>query len=538
MPLVQADLVIRGALIDDGTGAPVSGDVAVTDGVITGVGRELPVDSAGREISAGGLLLCPGFIDMHAHSALRTFSDPALIPKLAQGFTTELICPDGLGPAPVRRTAVSERRRYLAALEGVGPDDWTWETFGEFLGAVEDWRPSANVVACVPHSAVRDYVMGGANRQPDASELAAMREVVGDAFGAGARALSFGLIYAPGLYAETPEIVALAEVAAEYGAALVPHVRNESAGVLDSIAEFVRVSEVTGAPLHVSHLKLVGAPHLLDDLVDLMVRASDRIDLTFDHYPYGAGSTLLSALLPPWANDGGPAALLGRLDDDGLRQQMMREMNTGLVGWENLYGACGPSGITITDAAAPRGDAIGRSLTEIAETEGVEPEVAVLDLLRDTGLAVGMIDHYSSEETVRSLFSVPQGLVGSDGIFNAHPHPRLYGTAPRVLGRYVRDGVVSRGEAISRLTWRAADRLGLDDRGRIQVGKRADLVLLDPDEFIDTATYDNPHQTPPGLEHVLVGGVSVIAEGRHTGARTGRVTRSAPTRALPGISGN
>ncbi len=350
---MQAELVIRGAVVDDGTGTPVTGDVAVTDGVIRAVGPDLPVDSAGHEISGDGLLLCPGFIDMHAHSALRSCHDPALTPKLAQGFTTELICPDGLGPAPVRRTAVAERRRYLAALEGSGPDEWAWETFEEFLGAVQNWRPSTNMVACVPHSAVRDYVMGGANRRPDARELSAMRDEVGAAFAAGARALSFGLIYAPGLYAETAELIALAEVAAQYGAALVPHVRNESAGVLESIAEFVRVAETTGAPLHVSHLKLVGAPHLLDDLVDLMVRAADRIDLSFDHYPYGAGSTLLSALLPPWANDGGPGALLTRLDDHASRQQLMREMDRGLPGWENLYGACGPDNITITDAASP-----------------------------------------------------------------------------------------------------------------------------------------------------------------------------------------
>jgi N-acyl-D-amino-acid deacylase len=398
---------------------------------------------------------------------------------------------------------------------------------------VDSWRPSANVVSCVPHSAVRDYVMGGENRRPDSRELSAMRDEVAAAFDAGARALSFGLIYAPGLYAETSELIALAEVAAEYGAALVPHVRNESTGVLDSISEFIRVSKATGAPLHVSHLKLVGASDLLADLVNLMVDAADDIDLTFDHYPYGAGSTLLSALLPPWAIDGGPDALMRRLHDDGLRLRMMRDMNAGLPGWENLYRACGPDGITITDAAPPRSSDVGRTIADIAEGRGVDPEVAVLDLLRDTELAVGMIDHYASEETVRSLFAVPNGLVGSDGIFNAHPHPRLYGTAPRVLGRYVRDGVVSRTEALSRLTWRAADRLGLEDRGRVQEGKRADLLLLEPDRFIDTATYDQPHQSPPGLRTVFVGGVEVVADGAHTGARPGRVTRSAHRSTLP-----
>lgn len=500
--------------------------MAVTDGLITAVAPSLSIESCGEQVEGGGLVLCPGFIDMHAHSALRPFVDPRQTPKAAQGFTTELICPDGLGPAPVRRAGVAERRRYLVALEGPGPENWGWESFGDFLDCLAAQRPTTNIVSCVPHSAVRDVVIGGANRRPDARETAAMREEVRAAFDAGARALSFGLIYAPGLYADTDELIALADVAASYGAPLVPHVRNESAGVLDSIKEFINVCERTGAALHVSHLKLVGVPHLLEDLVDLMVGAADRIDLSFDHYPYGAGSTVLTALLPPWALDGGPSALLHRLHDNALRLRMMREMTSGLPGWENLYSACGPGGITITDAPAPWAHAVGRSLADLAVESGREPEVLVLDLLRDTELAVGMIDHYAAEAVVRALFAVPNGLVGSDGIFNTHPHPRLYGTAPRVLGRYVRDGVVSRQEAIARLTWRAADRLGLADRGRIQPGQRADLVLLDPAELIDTATYDDPCRTPEGIHRVFVGGTTVIAGKQHTGARAGQVTRT------------
>lgn len=523
---MQADLVVRGAEVDDGTGTPRIADVAVTGGRITAVAPSLPVDGCGETIDGTGLLLCPGFIDMHAHSALRPFTDPLLTPKIGQGFTTEVICPDGLGPAPVAAAGVAERRRYLVALEGRGPRDWSWESQGEFLDCLAEQHPATNMVSCVAHSAVRDVVLGGDNRRPDQAETDAMRDAVRAGFDAGARGLSFGLIYAPGLYADTRELTALAEVAAHYGEPLIPHVRNESAGVLDSIREFIGICERTGAALHVSHLKLVGVPHLLADLVDLMTYAADRIDLSFDHYPYGAGSTLLSALLPPWALDGGPSALMHRLHDNGLILRMMRDMSSGLPGWENLFAACGPANITITDSPAPCHGAVGRSIAELARETGQEPEAVVLGMLRDTELAAGMIDHYASESTVRSLFAVPNGLVGSDGIFNEHPHPRLYGTAPRVLGRYVRDGVVSRGEAIARLTWRAADRLGLADRGRIADGQRADLVLLDPDEFIDTATYDDPGRIPPGIHRVFVGGTTVIHGGTHTGARVGHITRT------------
>lgn len=524
---MQADLVIRGAQVADGDNPVRLADVAVSRGRIAAVGERLPIDACGELLEADGLLLCPGFIDMHAHSALRTFVDPLLTPKLAQGFTTELICPDGLGPAPVRASGRDERRRYLAALEGAEPQEWPWESVSDYLAAVEATAPATSLVASVPHSAVRDVVLGPTRRAPDATELRRMQEEVRAGFAAGARVLSFGLIYAPGLYADTAELEALAAVAAEYGAPLMPHVRNEAAGVLDAIAEFVQVAESTSAPLHISHLKLVGSEQLLDGLLHLIASAAQRVDLTFDQYPYGAGSTLLAALLPPWVLDGGPAAMLRRLGDGGERLRILRDIESGLPGWENLYRSCGPAGITITEAGASRDAEVGKSIEQIAGEQGVDPAVAVLDLLSDTELDVGMIDHYASEQVVRAIFTLPGGLVGSDGIFNSRPHPRLFGTAARVLGRYaLRDGLITVEEAVARLAPRAADRLGLHDRGRIKTGMRADMVLLDSAHYIDTATYEQPCQTPDGVDRVLVGGLTVYRNDRATGLRPGTVTRT------------
>lgn len=507
---MDADLLFRGALVFDGDGPPRIADVAVTDDHITAVGPDLPVESAGETVDATGLMLCPGFIDMHAHSALRAFQEPHLTAKVAQGFTTELICPDGLGPAPVRPECRTERARYLAALEGHGPAEWEWETLAEYLDALAGVGPATALVPCVAHSAVRDYVLGSSRRRPDHRELATMRRVVEEGIEAGARAVSFGMIYAPGLYADTDELRVLAEPAARHGVPLVPHVRNESRGVLEAIGEFVRVARDTGAPLHVSHVKLVGCPDLLEDLLDLLTKAAEQIDLTFDHYPYGAGSTLLSALLPPWVFDGGPDAILGRLSSASERARMSRDMRHGLAGWENIYGACGPDRITVTEAAAPRRDAIGKTLAELADEQDGDPVRVVFDLLVDTGLDAAMVDHYSTEDVVQAIFRHPLGLVGSDGIFNTHPHPRLYGTAARVLGRYaIRDQLVTVEEAVARLTSRAADRLGLADRGRIRAGLRADLVLLDPEEYVDLAGYANPTVPPPGVCRVLVAGKAV-----------------------------
>jgi N-acyl-D-amino-acid deacylase len=524
---VHADLMFRGARVADGDRPPRLADVAVSGGRIAAVAERLPLDSCGELVQADGLLLCPGFIDMHAHSALRAFTDPLLTPKLVQGFTTEVICPDGLGPAPVRPWGRKERQRYLAALEGSGPERWAWESVADYLDAVEAARPAANIVMSVPHSAVRDAVLGTVDRRAEPAELARMQHEVKAGLAAGARVLSFGLIYAPGLYADTTELQALAEAAADYGAPLMPHVRNEGAGVLDAIDEFVQVAEHASTPLHISHLKLVGSPQLLQNLLHLVEDAAQRIDLTFDQYPYGAGNTLLTALLPPWALAGGPVAIVRRLRERDDRRRMVRDMERGLPGWENLYKCCGPAGITITNAGGTRSSDVGKSLEQIVDERRLHPAVAVLDLLADTDLDVAMIDHYASEDVVRAIFALPGAMVGSDGIFGPHPHPRLFGTAARVLGRLaLREGLITVEEAVARLASRPADRLGLSDRGRIKRGQRADLVLLDPDRYVDTATYSDPCRIPPGVERVLVGGCTVYRDNKLTGRRPGTVTRT------------
>ncbi|KAF0964475.1 N-acyl-D-amino-acid deacylase family protein [Rhodococcus sp. T7] len=520
---MDAALVIRNAdvVTEDGIRRA---DVLVESGMIVAVGPDLTVGSAGRTVDATGHLLCPGFIDLHAHSALRPFDDPLLSAKVGQGFTTELICPDGLGPAPLSDATVDTRRRYLQGLEPSTNARWDWRSMESYLDALQSAAASANMTSCVPHSAVRESVMGNADRAPDRREMSAMKDLVADSLAAGGRAVSFGMIYAPGLYADTDELRQIAEIAAAYDVPLVPHVRNEAAGVIDSISEFVRVCEETGAHLHVSHVKLVGVPHLLSDLLHTLSEAQDRIRLTCDQYPYGAGSTLLSALLPGYAFDGGPRATLERVSDRSERERMARDMHAGLPHWENLFAACGPENIVITQAAGARRDTVSKTVAAIADETNTDPAIAVIDLLRDTELDACMIDHYSTEKVVREIFTSSGALVGSDGVFNPHPHPRLYGTAPRVLGRYaLREQLITVPEAIRRLSTGPAEILGLTDRGVIAPDKRADLVLIDPARYLDTATYDEPHSFPPGVELVTVGGVPVWENGAHTGQRPGVV---------------
>ncbi len=492
-------LVVRGAEVFPGNGASFRSDVGVADGKIVAIGDGL----AGDVLDATGSMLCPGFIDLHAHSALAPFDDPLLAPKVLQGFTTEVICPDGLAPAPVSDWRA--RRAYLRALEGEGPTEWPWSSVAEYLDALQATRPAMTLVPSVGHSAVRDFVVGGERVPPRIEE---MRHEVRLGFEAGARMLSFGLVYFPGAYADTEELVAVAQVAAEFGAPIVPHVRNEGRDVLEAVGEMVEVSRRSGAPLHLSHLKSLADEALIEPLLELV----ERSGATFDQYPYGAGSTLLASLLPAWAQEGGADTTLARAADPEARKRIARDVGIGLPGWENQLGELGAERITVG----------GRTIAEL----GGDPVETVLDLLIETQLSAQMIIHYANDDAVRTIAAHRAQLVGSDGIFGAHPHPRLYGTAPRFLGRFaIRDGLMPVEEAVARLTSRAASRLGLSDRGRIEAGMRADLVLLDPARYVDDATYEDPKRSPDGVLGVWVSGERVVADGKLTGARPGGVLR-------------
>ena len=495
-------VVIRGAKVYPGDAPPFAADVGIADGRIAAVGGEM----GGEVVEADGLWLCPGFIDVHVHAALRSWDDPLFPESLAQGVTTQVICPDGLAPAPLAPGRWRERRDYLRALEGPGPDEWPWTTFAEYLDALDASRPAISLVPSIGHGAVRDTVIGGEDRPPTPEEHEAMRREVRAGFEAGATNLSFGLVYLPGAHADTDELVAVAEVAAEFGAPLVPHVRNEGDGLLAAIDEMLEVSRRSGASLHVSHLKSLADESLIEPLLERLEAGG----ATFDQYPYGAGCTLLASLLPAWAQEGGAAATLVRLRDPAAVARIAHDVEHGLPGWENLLGTLGPEAIVVE--------------SETVANRGGEPVETIAELLLESDLGVQMIMHYASEDAVRKIAAHPLMLLGSDGIPGERPHPRLSGSAARFLGGFaIRDGLVTPDEAIARLTARAADRFGLADRGRIEVGQRADLVLLDPAAYVDRATYDEPLLLAEGVTGVWVGGERAWADGAPTGARAGGV---------------
>ena len=520
--------VIRGGTVVDGTGAPGRvADVAISGGRITEIGTGL---SGTTTIDADGLVVAPGFIDMHAHSDLALLTEPDHLAKVSQGVTTEVIGQDGLSYAPVDDTTLAQLRRAIAGWNGDPPGfDWNWRTVGEYLDRL-DQGIAVNACYLVPQGTVRMLAMGWDDRAPTRAELDRQRELVADAMRDGAVGMSSGLTYTPGMYADGDELAELCRVVASLGGFYAPHHRSYGAGALDAYAEMVALSRRSGCPLHLAHATLNfgvnrgRAPELLA-LLDAAV--ADGCDVSLDTYPYLPGSTTLAALLPSWASAGGPEALLGRLADPAERARIRHAME--------VDGSDGCHGVpaewdTVEISGSPDAAVVGRTIAELAAASGRPAFEVYCDRLVADDLATTILQHVGHEENVRAIMRHPCHTGGSDGLLAAaKPHPRAWGTFPRYLGHYVRElGVLSLEECVAHLTGRAARRLWLAGRGLVRPGHHADLVLFDPAAVRDTATFDDPKRQADGVPHVLVGGTAVIAGGRHTGALPGRSLRRTP----------
>jgi N-acyl-D-amino-acid deacylase len=525
------DLKIEGATVIDGSGAAGSrADLGIRDETIVAIG-DLSRERAGNNLYAAGKVLAPGFIDMHAHSDWTLWANRRAESKIRQGVTTEVVGNCGFSPAPVAAEFLDEARGFAIRVpQGM---DFAWRTFGEYLKALDAGGLALNVVHLVGHGALRIAAMGFARRPPAASELTRMQRLLADAHEDGGWGLSTGLIYAPGSYATTDELVVLAGVAARHRGFYASHIRGEGATLLDAVREAIQVGREAELPVQVSHLKAAGRTNwgkVAEALALIDGANAAGVDVTADAYPYTASSTMLRTLLPDWALDDGVAAMLARLGDPATRDRIQRAMVTSpggesiaaRVGWDNIVVASCPG----------RPGAAGQRLSDIAREQGIDPIEALFGLLEAGAGRVSVILFQMDEGDVRRALDHPRVMIGSDGTASSpygelavgKGHPRSYGTFPRVLGEYVREQrVLSLPQAIHKMTGLPARRLGLRDRGLIRVGAKADLVVFDPRRVVDLATYDEPHRYPAGIEHVLVSGRSVIKDGQHTGSLPGRV---------------
>ncbi len=532
--------VVRGALLIDGRGGdPQELDLRIgTDGRVADVAAAITPFEGDEVVDGSGRVLCPGFIDMHSHSDLYTLVRPANGaapvgdgPKLLQGCTAQVFGQDGISAAPVGEHDVEGYASYIAGLDGfLEPARWTWRSFARYLSALRA-ASSTRVAGLVGHSTVRRLVMGMDNRPPTADELQAMQAVVAQAMDEGAIGLSTGLVYVPAAYADTAELIALCEVVAAKRGRFFVHVRSESDRVVEATEEVIGVADQTGVHLHYSHIKAAGRANwpLGERLVAMVSGAIDAgVTITSDVHPYTAGSTTAQVLLPPWVLEGGRDAALQRLGDPAARARARRQLLSDTTSWDNWWAfSDGWDGLRV--AGLPPGvrpELIGRSFADVLEEAGIadphSPEAfdVAFDLLVEAGLAVSIVSFNNTEENVARFLAQPHCTVGSDALVNpgGHPHPRLYGTFPRVLGHFVRElGALDLPTAVTAMTGRAAAALGQASLGTISVGGAADLVLFDPSAIADRATYEDPRLPPTGVNRVWVGGRPVVVSGALTG---------------------
>jgi N-acyl-D-amino-acid deacylase len=531
------DVLFRGCDLVDGAGAPrFRGDLLVSGGRIAAVG-EPARDQAGtqaRVIDASGLVLAPGFIDMHSHSDLALLTDEQHLAKTAQGVTLEVLGQDGLSYAPVDDDALLQLREQLAGWNGDPAGfDWNWRTVDGYLDRI-DRGSAVNAAYLVPQGTLRMMCVGNDNRPAIASELGMMRTLLALSLEQGAVGMSSGLTYAPGMYADTAELVELCRVVAQYGGFYSPHHRSYGAGALAAYEEMIEVAEASGCPVHLTHatmnfpLNAGQAPRLLD-LVDSAIQRG--VDVTLDSYPYLPGATALAALLPSWAASGGSGALRARLGDPADRARMARDLEfTGSDGCHGVPIEWSTIRISGTRHAA-NSRFVGLTVAVAAELTDKSPSDFCFDLLLADELGTSCLMHVGHEENVRAIMRHPAHLVGSDGLLTGErPHPRGWGTFARYLAHYVRaEGLLTLEDCVAKMTGRAARRLGLTDRGRIAPGLAADLVAFDPVAVTDLATFEEPRRTPIGIPYVMVNGELVIDGAVRTEALPGRSIRRAPT---------
>ncbi len=536
-------LLIRDACILDGTGAPATrGDVLIEDECIAEVGdiRSRPDEV----LDAEGRVLAPGFIDMHSHGDFTLPGDPEASAKILQGVTTEVVCNCGLGLMPA--TPRVERFYELISPVIFGEQGGgCYRDLDAYRDAMEARGISVNAACLVPHGNVRCAVMGMEEREATGTEVALMREIVEASMAQGAFGLSTGLVYPPGAYADTDELVRLAEVVRPFGGFYATHMRDEGAGLLDSVDEALRVGHEAGVGVQISHHKAAGRFNWGKTKVTLRKVEAARargVDVHSDVYPYTAGSTVLSAMFVPlWAFEGSQRALLDRLEDPATRLRIVHDSKQRLMGFAKLPGLLDRvfpkrvllpyllreiSKVVVISSVKRQHHYEGKSLGEIARMRGQALYEAMLDLLVEEETAVAAIAHVMSERDVQRVLAHPTTMIGSDGFpqREGKPHPRTYGTYPRVLEHYVRVlGLLTLEQAVHKMTGMVAAKLGLTDRGVIREGARADLVLFAPERVEDRATYTDPRNAPRGIDHVFVNGAWTVRDGQHTGARAGRV---------------
>jgi N-acyl-D-amino-acid deacylase len=527
------DLVFHHGMVYDGSGQkPYAGEIAIDGDRITYIGPQKGLHGR-KELDAKGQAIAPGFINMLAHPEDSLFADGRALSDLSQGVTLEVMGEFSMGPLN------PEMKRLLVERQTDIKYPVTWTTLGEYLETVEHRGIGPNVAAFVGAPTVRTYVLGERDVDPTPKQLEDMKVLVHRAMEDGALGVTTMLIYAPASFAKTPELIALAQESARCGGIYTAHMRSEGDRIEAAVQETIDIAKASGAPAEIYHLKLAGKDNWgkLDKVVNMVDTArAAGVRISANMYTYTAGATGLDAAMPLWVQDGGLEAWIARLRDPAVRAKVIAEMRVlHPQTWENLYGAAGAQGVLLLSLKNPKLKPLtGKTLAEVAKMRGVSPEDAAIDLVIEDGSRVGVAYFLMSEDNVRRQVSLPWVSFGSDeqgdapeGVFLlSAAHPRAYGNFARVFAQYVRkDHALSIEEAVRKLSALPADNLSLKDRGRLQSGYFADVVVFDPNTIQDHATYERPHQLSTGVSYVVVNGKLALEDGKPTGAASGRVVR-------------
>ena len=530
----RVDVVLRGGTIYDGSGnAPIIGDVAISGDSIVAVG-DIGNREGAREIDVSGLAVSPGFINMLSWGTESLLHDGRGLSDVLQGVTLEVFG-EGSSMGPITDTMRAE----MIAEQGDIKFDVPWTTLGEYLEHMVTKGVSVNVASFVGATTVRVHELGYANRAPTAEELQRMQDLVRAAMREGALGVGSSLIYAPAFYAQTDELIALMQAAAEFNGMYISHLRSEANQLLEAVDELIRIARASNAPAEIYHLKQAGADNWskLDAVIARIDSArADGVRITTDMYTYTAGATGLDAAMPPWVQEGGYEAWASRLADPAVRRRVIQEMRTPTNEWENLMLLAGsPERVLLVGFKA---DSLkrhtGKTLAAVATEMQLSPEEAAIELVIRDGSRVGTVYFLMNEDNVRRQVQLPYMSFGSDGgalapegeFLKSNPHPRSYGNFARVLGTYVRDEkLIPLEEAVRRLSAMPAEHLSLRRRGRLAPGYHADIAVFDAATVADRATFEQPHQLAVGMRHVFVNGVAVVTDGEHTGATPGQVVR-------------
>ena len=526
------DVIIKNGKVIDGAGNPLfKADVGIDGQIISAIGR-LSAEKASKIIDASGLMVSPGFVDMHSHSDLVSLVNPKAESKIRQGITTEVIGNCGASAAPLNDLMKAEIRKTESLIEEAELQ-LDWSTMKGYLNRLSQQGVAVNVVPLVGHANLRVCAMGFVDRAPTKTELEEMKQRLAQAMEEGAFGMSTGLIYPPGCYAETDELIELSRVVASYGGIYTSHIRDEGEKLLESVKETIEIGEEAGLPVEISHHKARGKANWgkVKESLKMIEEVRGRgIDITCDVYPYVAASTVLSAELPQWAHEGGTEKLVQRLTDSETRDRLSREMKEESPDRASLL-AVDRWDITQIARCKNHPDFEGKTVSEIAQTKHMDPFGLVFDLLIDDP-AISVVCFLMCEDDVCTILRHPVSMIGTDGwavapygvLGKGTPHPRSYGSFPRVLGKYVREErILTLENAIRKMTSLPAQKLGLRDRGIIREGMRADITIFNPETITDMATYQNPHQYPDGIEYVIVNGKIAVRDRGHTGALAGRV---------------